>query len=190
MPRAHAAVRGQTLLMPDGGPFELKLRLPGAANRANAAAAALIARELGVEPGVSLDRMAALETVWGRYGRYRVGDRCATLILVKNPAGMASALEMLPPRAAVIVGINAGALDGRDTSWLYDAAFDALAGRAIGVTGDRRHDIALRLHLAGTDPIADSDVHRLARRLPVGPLVLLANYTVFLDWRKGPPCVE
>lgn len=190
MPRAHATLHGQTLLMPDGGPFELKLRLPGAANRANAVAAVLLARELGVEPRVALDRMAALETVWGRYGRYRVGDRCATLILVKNPAGMASALEMLPPQAAVIVGINAGALDGRDTSWLYDAAFDALAGRAIGVTGERRHDIALRLHLAGTDPIVDSDVHRLAGRLPVGPLVLLANYTVFLEWRKGLPCVK
>ena len=45
--------------------------------------------------------------------------------------------------------INARTADGLDTSWLWDVPFERLAGRAVVATGDRRLDLAVRLHYAG-----------------------------------------
>ena len=43
--------------------------------------------------------------------------------------------------APVVVGINARAADGPDTSWLWDVPFERLAGRSVVATGDRRLDL-------------------------------------------------
>ena len=63
--------------------------------------------------------------------------------------------------------------------------FESLAGRTIGVTGERRDDLALRLHLAGATPVVDPDPHHLARTMPEGDLCLIGNYSNFAAWRRG-----
>ena len=62
--------------------------------------------------------------------------------------------------------------------------FERLAGRAVGATGDRRTDLAVRLHYAAARPLVDSDLVRLAAKLPPGPLVVAANYTAFREMRR------
>jgi hypothetical protein len=54
----------------------------------------------------------------------------------------------------------------------------------VGATGDRKDDLALRLHYAGANPVVDDDPVRLARGLPAGPLVVAANYTAFRELRR------
>ena len=104
-------------------------------------------------------------------------------MLAKNPVGMRAALELIGD-SNVIVGIGAEGVDGRDTSWLYDAPFEWLAGRQVGATGRRRHDLALRLEIAGAHPVVGEDIHDIARRLPTGDLYLIGNYSNFVRWRR------
>ena len=175
---------GTMLVGPAGDRHDLRLRIPGEFNRGNAVAAVAAANAMGVDTDAALDRMAALDSAFGRYMSYDVGGRPARLVLAKNPVGMRAALELIGP-ANVIVGIGAEGVDGRDTSWLYDAPFEMLAGRQVGAVGRRRHDLALRLEIAGAHPLVGEDIHDVARRLPPGELYLIGNYSNFVLWRRG-----
>ena len=91
---------------------------------------------------------------------------------------------MIEEDSVLAVGINARIADGTDTSWLYDVPFERLTGQVVGATGDRRADLAVRLHYAGASPVVDDDLVRLAAKLPDGPLVVAANYTAFREMRR------
>lgn len=164
--------------------YDVTLRIPGRINQGNAVIAAAAASVMAVPLDTALRRMEAVSEASGRFGLFDVGGRPARLVLAKNPAGMVAALELVGD-APVIIGINARAVDGRDTSWLYDVPFESLAGRTVGVTGERREDLALRLHLAGVNSIVDADPHRLAAAMPAGQLCLLGNYSNFAAWSRG-----
>lgn len=183
MPRPHYRREDSSVVGPDGVRREVRLSLPGDFNVGNAVAALAAAEAMGVDGSTALDRMSSLQSAFGRYLRYDIGGRPARLVLAKNPVGMRTALE-LAGDAPVVVGISADDVDGRDTSWLYDAPFEDLAGRVVGATGKRRDDLALRLHIAGAQPVVDADVHRLAARMPEGDLVLVGNYSNFILWRR------
>ena len=186
MPDAAYLLEGGDLVDPSGCRHDLELAIPGRVNKGNAVMAAAAAAAMGIDIHVSLARMRAVQEASGRFGRYDIGGRPARLILAKNPAGMVTALELVGD-SPLIIGINARAVDGRDTSWLYDVPFESLAGRVVGVTGERRDDLALRLHLAGVTPLVDADPRRLAGRMPEGELCLLGNYSNFAVWRRGVP---
>ena len=183
MPRAQYRREGTAVIGPDGVRRDLRLTIPGDFNLGNAVAALAAAGAMGVDPAVALDRMSTLESAFGRYLLYDIGGRPARLVLAKNPVGMRTALDLVG-EARVIVGVGADGVDGRDTSWLYDAPFERLAGRVVGATGKRRDDLALRLHIAGAIPWVDADVHDLARRMPGGDLYLVGNYSNFILWRR------
>lgn len=186
MPKTTYRLDGDDLVDQDGRHHPLQLAIPGRINKGNAVMAAAAAVAMGIDLGTALDRMSTINEASGRFSSYNVGGRATQLILAKNPAGMAAALDLVADRP-LIIGINAHAVDGRDTSWLYDVPFESLAGRTIGVTGERRDDLALRLHLAGVNSVVDSDAHRLARHMPAGELCLLGNYSNFTTWRRGVP---
>ena len=71
------------------------------------------------------------------------------MLLAKNPAGWLEAFDVTDPALPVILSVNAQVPDGRDTSWLWDVDYGVLKGRPVVVTGERRLDLALRLHVAG-----------------------------------------
>ncbi len=183
MPRADYVATETGVRLPDGRELPLQLRLPGAVNRGNAAFAIAAAVAMGVEAEVAAARLAAVEVVDGRYATLDLGGRRAQLLLAKNPAGWAAALSMIEGNV-VAVGINARIADGTDTSWLYDVPFERLAGRVVGAFGDRRSDLAVRLHYAGATPVVSADPVELASALPPGPLVMAANYTAFRELRR------
>ncbi|MFM9135078.1 MAG: MurT ligase domain-containing protein, partial [bacterium] len=183
MPRPRYRREGSSVVGPDGVRRDVRLCLPGDFNVGNAVAALAAAEAMGVDGSVALDRMSSVQSAFGRYLRYDIGGRPTRLVLAKNPVGMRAALDLVGD-APVVIGISADDVDGRDTSWLYDAPFEDLAGRVVGATGKRRDDLALRLHIAGAQPMVDADVHRLAARMPQGDLVLVGNYSNFILWRR------
>jgi UDP-N-acetylmuramyl tripeptide synthase len=184
MPTPDYVVTETGVRLPDGRELPLELDLPGAVNRGNAAFAVAVATVMGVEPETAAKRLSEVQTVDGRYATLRLGDREAQLLLAKNPAGWAAALSMIDPDSVLAVGINARIADGTDTAWLYDVPFERLGGRYVGAIGDRRHDLAVRLHYAGARPVVGEDLVRLAAQLPQGPLVVAANYTAFREMRR------
>jgi UDP-N-acetylmuramyl tripeptide synthase len=182
-PVADYVVDGEVVRTSMGTSLQLDLALPGAVNRGNAAFAIAVAQHLGVESEVASRRIAAVDEVAGRYGIITVGGREARTLLAKNPAGWASVLPMLDTEAVIIISINAREADGFDTSWLWEVPFEELGGRAVGVHGEQRADLALRLEVAGVMPVIEKDINLLARKLPEGPCVVLANYTAFTALR-------
>ena len=178
------------------GSAQVKLPLPGLYNVYNALGAAAAALELGV----SLDQVrAGLEgtaAVFGRVETIPLGGRDVSILLVKNPAGANEVLRTLTLEAGTLdlwLALNDGIADGRDVSWIWDADFELLAGRARRITcsGTRAEEMALRLKYAGVDaPIAverdlgESLDAAVADRDGGGrPLFALPTYTALLELR-------
>ncbi|MDQ1485309.1 MAG: hypothetical protein QOJ62_1002 [Actinomycetota bacterium] len=144
--KAGEAERPGVLVAPDGTRHTLELNLPGAANQANAAMAVVAANAFGVPPAVAIPALRSVASVGGRYQTVALGGRRVRLLLGKNPAGWAEMFGMLAPAPApVVIAINARAADGKDPSWLWDVPFEQLSDRFVVATGDRRHDLAVRL---------------------------------------------
>ncbi len=173
----------------DGRRHVIALALPGRFNQANALMAAVAAEQHGVDPGVALAVMAAVDHVAGRFTLRQYGEVTARLMLAKNPAGWSELLDLVADEAgAVVVSINARVADGADPSWLWDVPFERLRGRQVTATGDRCRDLSVRLHYGGVDHIMDTDTrtairmaaHDDAEGHPDGTIVdVIGNYTAF-----------
>jgi UDP-N-acetylmuramyl tripeptide synthase len=172
---------------PDGVVHPFDLVLPGRVNKANAAVAVATATSMGANADEAAAALGLLREVAGRYRVARIGAAEVRLLLAKNPAGWQEAMEMLdPPPVPVVAAINARIADGRDPSWLWDVPFEHLAGRFVVATGERRHDLAVRLAYADIDhAVADglaSAVRTItARGDTCGRIEVIANYTAFQD---------
>ncbi|MHB8329083.1 MAG: MurT ligase domain-containing protein, partial [Acidimicrobiales bacterium] len=123
------------LVTADGRRLPLHLALPGRCNRSNAAMATAAAKVLGVDELAALTAMSTVRDVEGRFAVVHHGGVTARLLLAKNPAGWAELLDLLDEGSdPVVVGINARIADGHDPSWLWDVAFERLAGRQVVAT--------------------------------------------------------
>jgi UDP-N-acetylmuramyl tripeptide synthase len=191
-PRPDLWLDGETLVLADGRRLDIHLTLPGWANRANAVMAAAAAAAAGADLEASLRAMADVADVAGRYQVVALEDGVrARLLLAKNPAGWAEALDLLRPAPLpVVVGINARIQDGRDPSWLWDVPFERLRGRFVVATGERGRDLAVRLHYAEVQHefVADEvdAIRRAAGSSGDGVEVdVAANYSSFQQIRKA-----
>ena len=180
-PEPGWTLEGDLVRTPAGREVDLDLRLPGEANRANAALALAAAHGIGVPPHTTAARLRTITDIGGRYRIVRRTRHSVRLMLAKNPAGWAETLRVLDEDTPVVVAVNAQEADGRDLSWLWDVHFERLRGRQVVVSGDRSADLAVRLcyaevaHWAEPDPVAAIDA------LPPGCVELVANYTAFRD---------
>lgn len=165
----------------DHAAVTLTLALPGRVNLGNATMALAAATELGVDPCLAAPRLARVEQAAGRYGVVEHRRRRARLLLVKNPAGWAEAMEMLVPGRPVLMMINAREADGRDVSWLWDLPLDGLVGRDVAVSGERAADLGVRLSYGGIAHHTDRDPRAALETLPCGDVDAVVNYTAFLD---------
>jgi len=182
-PVADYVVDGEVVHTSMGVTVQLELALPGAVNRGNAAFAIAVAQRMGVDANVASRRMAKIVDISGRYGFITLGGRKVRTLLAKNPAGWASVLPMLSPDDVIIISINAREADGLDTSWLWEVPFETLGNRVVGVHGEHREDLALRLEVAGIVPVIEKDIDRLVRQLPEGSCIVIANYSAFTALR-------
>jgi lipid II isoglutaminyl synthase (glutamine-hydrolysing) len=167
---------------PAGVRHEIQLELPGRVNRANAATALAVAAHFGVRPAAAVPRLAEVASVAGRYARVQLDGRAVRLLLAKNPAGWLEAFDMAD-HEPTLLAVNARGPDGLDTSWLFDVDFSPLRGRRVLISGDRAHDLAVRLSVNGVPFEHVPDLDAAVAAVPPGRLEVIANYTAFQDIR-------
>jgi lipid II isoglutaminyl synthase (glutamine-hydrolysing) len=175
-----------SVIDPRGRVRELSLALPGRANRANAVVALAVAGIFGVDLDQALPRLREVTSVAGRYTQLERDGRRLRLLLAKNPAGWLEAFDVLaPPPVPVLLAVNARIPDGKDTSWLWDVDYRLLRGRTVLVAGERRLDLAVRLEADQVEFALADNVDDAIRRVPPGPLDVIANYTAFQQIRTA-----
>src|SRR5271157_4447831 len=171
---------------PDGLALPMRLSLPGAVNRGNAAQAVAAAVTLGVDPVSAVAAVSEVSEVAGRYRTVRVGERTARILLAKNPAGWQEALSMIDKHGAgVVIAVNGQVPDGEDLSWLWDVRFEHFDDTAVVAAGERGTDLAVRLTYAGVDHTLVHDTLAAIESCPPGHVEVIANYTAFLQLQRA-----
>jgi UDP-N-acetylmuramyl tripeptide synthase len=178
------------------GSTAVELPLPGLYNVYNALAAASLCLSLGVDVQTIAAGLASVSAAFGRAERVAIGDCELSILLMKNPAGANEILRTLalePGELDLLAILNDRTADGHDISWVWDADFELLAGRARRVTcsGTRAAELALRLKYGGVDEERLHVVPELAAGLdqalgdcPDNRLFALPTYTALLELRE------
>ncbi len=176
---------GGTLYGPDGVALPMRLALPGAVNRGNAAQAVAAAVALGADPAKAVAAVSAVDEVAGRYRTVRIGPHEARILLAKNPAGWQEALSMVDKDAAgVVIAVNGQVPDGEDLSWLWDVRFEHFDKTPVVAAGERGTDLAVRLGYAGVEHTLVHDTMAAIASCPPGRVEVVANYTAFLQLQR------
>ena len=175
------------------------VHLSGASGAYDAAAAVGAAMAVGVEPVAAIRALDGATPAFGRLEEMSIGPRRIVLALAKNPASLTESARAAASRHpdGVLLGLSDEPADGRDVSWIWDVDFEQLRGiPAIGLTGTRADDLALRFKYAhvpaavawpivAVEPLVDRALDAmLARIQPGGTLVVLATYTSLLGIRR------
>jgi UDP-N-acetylmuramyl tripeptide synthase len=180
-------VRGPAPATGDGAPVRVRLDvgMPGDVNEVNGLFALATAVTLGAPAAASAVAFPRVAEVDGRYGRRVIEGRSVRLLLSKNPASWQETVSVAAASdEPLIFDITArGDLNARDTSFVWEAPIERLAGRPVIATGVRAHDIALRLEVAGLDVRAIPDPLAAIRACPPGPVTIATNYPAFLELR-------
>ena len=177
---------GGTLHGPDGLALPMRLALPGAVNRGNAAQAVAAAVALGADPAAAVAAVSGVDEVAGRYRTVRIGAHDARILLAKNPAGWQEALSMVDKHAAgVVISVNGQVPDGEDLSWLWDVRFEHFEETAVVAAGERGTDLAVRLGYAGVEHTLVHDTLAAIASCPPGRVEVVANYTAFLQLHRA-----
>ncbi len=180
----------ETLYGPDGLALPMRLALPGAVNRGNAAQAVAAAVALGADPASAVTAVSEVDEVAGRYRTVRIGAHEARILLAKNPAGWQEALSMVDKQAAgVVISVNGQVPDGEDLSWLWDVRFEDFGATALErplvAAGERGTDLAVRLGYAGVQHTLVHDTVAAIASCPPGRVEVIANYTAFLQLQRA-----
>ncbi len=184
-PSPHWWFDGDTLYGPAGLVLPMRLKLPGAVNRGNAAQAVAAAVALGADPAAAVAAVSTIEEVAGRYRTVTVGQHEVRLLLAKNPAGWQEAMAMVDKQAAgVVISVNGQVPDGEDLSWLWDVRFEHLDDTAVVAAGERGTDLAVRLGYAGVQHTLMHDTMAAIGSCPPGRVEVVANYTAFLQLQR------
>jgi UDP-N-acetylmuramyl tripeptide synthase len=134
----------------DGEDHTTELKLTGAYNIFNAAAALATVRHILQQSADTSKLLATLSAIQPAFGRGEVitlHGQPVELVLVKNPSGFRLGLSSFSPVGyQTMIAINDNDADGRDMSWLWDVSFDSLKETGVAmVSGARSYDMALRL---------------------------------------------
>ena len=193
--RLHGTESAAFTLRTPAGDVGVSLPLPGLYNVYNALGAAALCLSLGLSPEQIADGLGRVAAAFGRAERIAVGDRELSVLLIKNPAGANEILRTLTledGELELLAILNDRTADGHDISWVWDADFELLAGRARRVTcaGTRAAELALRLKYAGIEAARLHVVAALPAALddalgaaPAGRVFALPTYTALLELR-------
>lgn len=167
---------------PDGFVAPLVLKLPGRANRGNAAQAVATAVAMGADPRAAVEAVGTVGEVAGRYSTVTVGGHTVRMLLAKNPAGWQEAMSMIDGTAeGLVIAVNGQVPDGEDLSWLWDVQFERFENGKVVASGERAADLAVRLTYAGAEHSLVADPVAAIASCPPGRVEVLANYTAFRD---------
>ncbi|HHY08014.1 MAG TPA: DUF1727 domain-containing protein [Corynebacteriales bacterium] len=167
---------------PDGLTLPLELRVPGKANRGNAAQAIVAAIAMGISPHTAVTASEKVEDVSGRYSTMQWNGRNIRLLLAKNPAGWQEALNMANRDAdSLVIAVNGQQGDGIDLSWLWDVLFENFSEQEVIASGERATDLAVRLTYADIPHTLVHDSLEAIKTCPAGDIEVIANYTAFRE---------
>src|ERR1700759_2358741 len=184
-PSPHWWFDDDTLYGSDGLALPMRLALPGAVNRGNAAQAVAAAVALGADPAAAVAAVSVVDEVAGRYRTIPVGAHTVRILLAKNPAGWQEALSMVDKNAAGgVISVNGQVPDGEDLAWLWDVRFEHFETTAVVAAGERGTDLAVRLGYAGVEHTLVPDTLAAIASCPPGPVEVVANYTAFLQLQR------
>ena len=152
---------------------------------------------MGIAPDAIARGLAASPAAFGRGERVTLDGRRLVLLLAKNPTGANETVRTVlldPEPPHLLIALNDRTADGHDVSWIWDVDYEPLLARAasLTLTGDRAHDLALRMRYAGhpadrmtviPDPEAALD-HAVATTPAGGTLYVLPTYTAMLGLRE------
>lgn len=176
----------ERLYGPDGLVLPMRLSLPGAVNRGNAAQAVAAAVAMGADPRSAVAAVSRVDEVAGRYRTVQIGGHTARLLLAKNPAGWQEALSMVDKTAAgVVISVNGQVPDGEDLSWLWDVRFEHFEGTSVVAAGERGTDLAVRLGYASVEHSLVHDTMKAIESCPPGHVEVVTNYTAFLQLQRA-----
>ena len=179
------SVTENALSSPEGS-HELKLSLPGRANRGNATQAIAAAAAFGIPITDALQAVGSVTDVAGRYSTIPFEGRDVHMLLAKNPAGWQEALSMVDRTAdSLVIAVNGQVADGEDLSWLWDVYFESFDSLHVVASGERGTDLAVRLTYAGISHELVPGLVDAIRACEPGRVEVLANYTAFRDLKKG-----
>src|ERR1700755_1099734 len=185
-PGPHWWFDDETLYGPDGLALPMRLTLPGAVHRGNAAQAVAAAVALGADPAAAVAAVSAVDEVAGRYSTVQLGAHSVRMLLAKNPAGWQEALSMVDTdTGSVVISVNGQVPDGEDLSWLWDVNFEHFVDHPVVAAGERGTDLAVRLGYAGVEHTLVHNAVDAIMSCPPGHVEVVANYTAFLQLNRA-----
>ncbi|GAA4386526.1 MurT ligase domain-containing protein [Tsukamurella soli] len=185
-PQPDWRVDDENLYGPGDLVLPMKLKLPGRANRGNAAQAVAAAVAMGADPRAAVQAVSSVGEIAGRYSSVRVGGHTVRMLLAKNPAGWQEAMSMVDGRAGgLVIAVNGQVPDGEDLSWLWDVQFERFDNAQVVASGERAADLAVRLTYAGAEHTLIADPLSAIASCPPGRVEVLANYTAFRDLNRA-----
>jgi len=179
----------------DGAKVKTNIKLNGAYNIFNAAAAITLVRAIlgkKLDQSKMMEAFANIQSAFGRGETLIVGGRPIELVLVKNPSGFRLGLKSFDPSGyCTMIAINDNYADGRDMSWLWDVDFASLGSKGVyQISGTRAYDMALRLQY---DKIKFNNINTNLKKAlkkfindnPTKPKRIYCTYTAMLTLRKA-----
>ena len=139
--------------------FPVKTQYNSLFNILNITACVAACCEAGIGEEEAAKAVSTFQVSRERYDEFKVGDRKAVMILSKNQnpvsfdQSISRVLEMEGEKTVVIYVNNINHTGHRDTTWLYDIAFERLKDQVDNIvcTGPRAYDLAVRLNMADFD---------------------------------------
>ena len=127
--------------------------LIGVYNKYNTLAAALVAKEIGIDTEAIYDTIKNFRAAFGRAEELTVHGKHVRILLSKNPVGMNETIRAVNDikktgkASTTLLVLNDRIPDGTDVSWIWDVDTEELValGGTLIISGDRTYDMALRL---------------------------------------------
>lgn len=177
--------------------------LIGVYNKYNTLAAVLLAQQLGSDRPALLPTIQNFKAAFGRAEELTVGEKKVRILLSKNPVGMnetiraVADLQRQGQASSTLLVLNDRTPDGTDVSWIWDVDMEDLIslGGTVVVSGDRTHDMALRVQYAQpelpgeitlkvVEPLDQAIAQALEATPPHQTLHIIPTYSAMLEVRQ------
>lgn len=175
---------------------EIKIDILGTYNVYNALAAFVVGKNWEFDNSIIKSALSSFRPAFGRMEEFKIGENKFKIILVKNPTGANTAVEILSKvdDKYIISALNDKIADGTDVSWIYDVDFESIGKiKEIICMGTRRYDLALRLKYADVDEkimrIGENywkEIEKMSKKKIKKDeyIYILPTYTAMLEIRK------
>lgn len=172
----------------------ISLPLKGLYSVYNALAAYAVGEVIGIGSQQIKKALESSAAAFGRAEEISYNDKKWLLLLIKNPTGFNQIIQtylLESQKDTLWIIINDNFADGRDVSWLWDAAIEdisAYQGKVM-VSGTRAYDMALRLKYAGLEGFeVEPDIEKALGSLDVSTgkrqrILVLPTYTAMRQLR-------